>query len=299
MECNRRNERTAHHLVRHRAADWLAAVAYARAARVNLDRPAAGLRSNPGPCARFDDHRRIAAGLWRIMLKRLLFTLALLCGIAAAQNGGAFPPTSLIFPSLNMASSSSNATQLVTPAAFWGSGTWIMNMSNVSGSPSGCTLSFTYTGTISSNTGTSGITIPLTVSNGTKSGRSEMTAAVTGPYNAVSFSYGCTNLPTTGTAQIEFIPDYNVRQLYSHIASNTSVTIGTGPVFLHTLVINTPGSTETITLYDNSACSGTTIAIVTTPAVVGQTLIYDVQTTTGLCITTAGTTAGDYTVTYR
>jgi hypothetical protein len=84
---------------------------------------------------------------------------------------------------------------------------------------------------------------------------------------------------------------------YSHIASNGTVTLKSGAGHLHTLVVNAAGSSETITIYDNTSASGTIIAIMTPPA--AGTYMFDVAFNTGLTIVTSGTTAGDYTVSWR
>jgi len=85
--------------------------------------------------------------------------------------------------------------------------------------------------------------------------------------------------------------------LYANITSNASTQVKSVAGFLHSIVINAPGSSETLTLFDNTSCAGTKIGTVTVAA--AQPLTYDVQFLTGLCITSAGTTAGDYTVSYQ
>ena len=94
---------------------------------------------------------------------------------------------------------------------------------------------------------------------------------------------------------------------YAAISTSTNTLIQATPVFLHTITITNPGATvNSITIVDTTAgaCTGgTTIATIpaaqlatTNPAV---TLTFDVQTTNGLCITTAGTTSPQLVVTYR
>lgn len=88
---------------------------------------------------------------------------------------------------------------------------------------------------------------------------------------------------------------------YSHISTATTTTIKSGAGFLHTLVINTTVALGTITIYDNTAGSGTVIAVITNPATLLQmgplTATYDIAFTTGLTIVTTG--AQDLTVAYR
>ena len=80
---------------------------------------------------------------------------------------------------------------------------------------------------------------------------------------------------------------------YTHISTATSTQIATAPVVLHTVVVNTAGTT--ITLFDNAgACSTTTVAVI--GAVTG-TFAYDINLKNGLCITTVG--SGDVTVGVR
>ena len=83
---------------------------------------------------------------------------------------------------------------------------------------------------------------------------------------------------------------------YKNITSAATTTVKSGPGHLHSIVINKPGTTDTLTVYDNTAGSGTKIASITVGTQVAY--IYDVAFTTGLTIVSGGT-AGDYTVTYR
>lgn len=91
---------------------------------------------------------------------------------------------------------------------------------------------------------------------------------------------------------------------YSHItaAAPTTTVVKSGAGHLHTLVINTPAANAVITIYDNTAASGTVIAIITQPAALlssgPTTVVYDIAFTTGLTIHTA-TAAQDITVSYR
>lgn len=87
--------------------------------------------------------------------------------------------------------------------------------------------------------------------------------------------------------------------IYKHINSLTSTQVKTGSGYLHGFVINTKGATSsTATLFDNTACSGTTIAVIDTTAGIGMVL-EDVQFNVGLCVLTAAGTVGDYTVSYK
>lgn len=87
-------------------------------------------------------------------------------------------------------------------------------------------------------------------------------------------------------------PIYNYRNITS--AATTTVKSGTG--ILHCITINTTAA-ATITVYDNTAASGTKIATIAASPVIGSTFIYDVSFTTGLTIVTAG--SSDITVSYN
>lgn len=82
-------------------------------------------------------------------------------------------------------------------------------------------------------------------------------------------------------------------------AAPTTTAVKAGPGVLHTITFNKPTATAVITLYDNTAASGSalvgTITIPASPQPI--TLHYDAAFNTGLTITTA-TAASDITVTY-
>jgi hypothetical protein len=83
---------------------------------------------------------------------------------------------------------------------------------------------------------------------------------------------------------------------YNHIAGAATTTVKTGVGILHTISLNTP-ATGTISIFDNTAGSGTTIAIINaTTSVVPTTLDYDVGFNTGLTIVSSA--SQDITVSY-
>jgi hypothetical protein len=86
---------------------------------------------------------------------------------------------------------------------------------------------------------------------------------------------------------------------YADITTNTNTQVKTGPGFLHTIMISNPGSAEILTIFDGASCAGTKIGTTSALAAVQESLLYDVQFFTGLCITSAGTTAGDFTVSFQ
>ncbi len=84
-----------------------------------------------------------------------------------------------------------------------------------------------------------------------------------------------------------------------HISTATTTTCKSGAGTLHTLSVNNLGTVaSTTTVYDNTAGSGTVLAVINTLA--GQTsYVYDIAFATGLTLVTTGTVAPDITVSYR
>lgn len=69
------------------------------------------------------------------------------------------------------------------------------------------------------------------------------------------------------------IRDYS----YQNITGDATTTVKSGGGYLHTITINAPTATETITIYDSTAGSGTKIGTITVPASPQPvTLTYDV-----------------------
>lgn len=92
------------------------------------------------------------------------------------------------------------------------------------------------------------------------------------------------------------IPGYNFVNITADAPTTTVVKSGAG-VF-HTLVLNKPVATETISMYDGPASGGIVIGTITVPASPQPvTLHYDASFVTSLTIVTA-TAASDITVTY-
>lgn len=97
-----------------------------------------------------------------------------------------------------------------------------------------------------------------------------------------------------------------VEQRFSYqnitLAAPTTTTVKSGAGFLHAITINKPVASSVITIYDNTAGSGTVIGTITLPATLlaqgPYTAIYDVAFGTGLTIVTA-TGASDITVSFR
>jgi hypothetical protein len=85
---------------------------------------------------------------------------------------------------------------------------------------------------------------------------------------------------------------------YKNITTDATTTLKTGPGYLHTICINTPAATGTITIFDNKTNSGTKIGTITSFASTVGCLTYDVAFWTGLTVVTA-TATPDVTVSFR
>jgi len=81
---------------------------------------------------------------------------------------------------------------------------------------------------------------------------------------------------------------------YTNISTNTTITIKTGAGILHSIAINTPGASWTVTVSDGA----NTIAVIT-PSTGQDSMIYDCAFLSGLSVTTAGTTPGNVTVNWQ
>jgi len=86
---------------------------------------------------------------------------------------------------------------------------------------------------------------------------------------------------------------------YTHITTNATTSIKSGSGLLSRVCVNTKGaSANTLTIYDNTAASGTVIGVMDTTTGVGCA-IFDVAFKTGLTVVTATGTAADVTVGWR
>lgn len=84
-------------------------------------------------------------------------------------------------------------------------------------------------------------------------------------------------------------------------AAPTTTVVKTGQGILHTLAINNPAVDAVITIYDNTAASGTKIATITQPASLANDqpsfVLYDCTFSNGLTVVTS-VAAQDITVSY-
>ena len=94
-----------------------------------------------------------------------------------------------------------------------------------------------------------------------------------------------------GSRTISGAPSYG----FNNIATQTTTVVKTGSGHLHSITINTTAAAA-ITIYDNTAGSGTTIATIAASPAIGSTFLFDVAFNTGLTIVTAG--ASNITVAY-
>lgn len=86
---------------------------------------------------------------------------------------------------------------------------------------------------------------------------------------------------------------------YSHISTSTTTTVKSGAGYLKSVTVNSKGTiASTITIYDNTAGSGTVIGIIDSLNL-GGTFTFNVNIATGITIVTTGTVAPDVTVSYR
>jgi hypothetical protein len=105
-------------------------------------------------------------------------------------------------------------------------------------------------------------------------------------------------LPTggVGVAAVEFAGN-----AFSNIKTAATTTVKSGAGTLHRITVNTLIASATISIFDNTAGSGTTIGKLTLPSTITGvnpfTVEFDLHFATGLTIITSGLT--DITVTYR
>lgn len=87
---------------------------------------------------------------------------------------------------------------------------------------------------------------------------------------------------------------------HKNITTATTTSVASGAGVLGAIIVNKAVASSTITIYDNTAASGTKIATITNPATLlhsQMVLPFDVAFTTGLTIVTSQ--ADDITVCWR
>lgn len=108
-------------------------------------------------------------------------------------------------------------------------------------------------------------------------------------------------LPTalTGVGNLKVSVEEAFSNTYAHISTATTTVVKSGAGTLRSICVNTKGTVaSTVTVYDNTAGSGTKIAVIDSLSALG-TYIYDVAFSTGLTVVSTGTVAPDITVSYR
>lgn len=143
-------------------------------------------------------------------------------------------------------------------------------------------------------------TTSTTAVTGTTSNASSTVATTAVNVPTVAYLYGYNGatwdqLNTTTPAQTF------VSNSFTNVAAGTATTvIKSGAGTCASIVINTLGVANTLTVYDNTAGSGTKLATINTAAAVaGIPFTYGAAMSTGITCVSAGGTGADYTVTYR
>lgn len=222
---------------------------------------------------------------------------------------GSFPPPSAQWFSLPITAAFTglNYTRAFSQSVY-PTGTVIVTITGYTSGGSNCLLTFNFGGTITGNVttpATLSVGAGLTLGNGNTiyrlgpANNSTSIATVSQPFISATPSFSCTTYPVSGTFNLEVIPDISTNPTYTQtaISGNASTVLKTAPGFLQSIVINNPGATWLITVFDNTACSGGQLFQVT--PTVTTTLTYNDTLTTGLCITTSGTTPGNISVIFR
>lgn len=120
---------------------------------------------------------------------------------------------------------------------------------------------------------------------------------VTGQYDVKGNQF--VNLGTKLDNVNDSITTYPFGHNYAHISTATTTIVKSGAGVLHNISVNTLGTVASVTtVYDNTAGSGTVIAVINTLALSGA-FVLDVAFSTGLTLVTTGTVAPDITVSYR
>ncbi len=101
---------------------------------------------------------------------------------------------------------------------------------------------------------------------------------------------------SSGVKELTITAQVNSAKHWTYVnyaTAQSSTTLITGAGVLHAIVINFPVASATVTVYDNTAASGTKIALITLPAALlssgPEEILLDVKFSTGLTIVTTGT----------
>lgn len=96
------------------------------------------------------------------------------------------------------------------------------------------------------------------------------------------------------------VPVVNAGFTYGNMTTATTTTFKSGAGVLHTVTINSLGTVASaVSIFDNTAGSGTSIAVLNSLTTGQGSYTFDVAFATGLTLTTTGTVAPNVTVSYR
>jgi len=100
---------------------------------------------------------------------------------------------------------------------------------------------------------------------------------------------------TNGTTNAVALTGYS----FTNVSTATTTVVKSGAGVLHAVIVNSLGTiASTLTVYDNTAGSGTVIAIINSLTLYG-TFQYDINFATGCTVVSTGTVAPNFTVSYR
>ena len=103
-----------------------------------------------------------------------------------------------------------------------------------------------------------------------------------------------------GATPANSVPTVGAGFTYGNMTTATTTTFKSGAGVLHTITIGTLGTVaSTISIFDNTAGSGTSIGVLNSLTTGEGTYTFDVAFATGLTLVTTGTVAPNVTVSYR
>lgn len=113
-------------------------------------------------------------------------------------------------------------------------------------------------------------------------------------YNT-NLSNGNQNCIPVGTSTP--LPVNTATSNYQNITTSTNTIVKGSPATIGSLIINTAGTGSTAKIYDNKTCTGTVIGTFSTTA--QGTIPININTKTGLCLTTTGSPAANITLSFN
>ena len=101
-------------------------------------------------------------------------------------------------------------------------------------------------------------------------------------------------------AAISRMGESDARPRFLHISANGTYVVRQGPCTLYSVVVGTAGASgNSLTVYDNTAASGTIVSVLdTTGSKSGSSVTYDLDMDNGLTVVLASGTAADVTIIY-